>query len=526
MTKETTDTGRQLAALEEIDVDSMRALKNRGAEILAGDLPALEEILIHGCWCANSMVTDRIRFFASILHNRILSEAEREIIEQAISDGSAPVLELCREIFGIRGRFSDVARCDLYIACADTERDGYDDDATEAAVQRLFRERQSVLFDARYGEMLRHATTLGLIGPSRSIRRYLNRAQALGMQRLLELGRDVDAYRQADVWLTEHPDALHDIQDDSKKSLFEKLQALEEDRAEIGPDLDFDRPGVVVVPALSKGVGGQKDSRKAFESIAGKPLPLVDRGPIDLHFEVLVAKWPHARDVIDSILFDLASDERIRFRPMCLVGKPGSGKTALLRAIAAQLSLPCEVFSMGGMADGSAMGTSAQWSTSRPSVPLQLIQRSGFANGVIVWDEIEKASDSRHNGSAFDALLPMLERSQAAAIRDPALEVTVDLSWISHFATANDVDTIPDPLRDRMRIIRMPEPTWQHIGPLSKQIIRDIARDRGVDERWYPPLADDEMGVIREAWPGGSLRKLRRAIEGTLSARDSLMGRA
>lgn len=181
---------------------------------------------------------------------------------------------------------------------------------------------------------------------------------------------------------------------------------------------------------------------------------------------------------------------------------------------------------MGGMADGSAMGTSAQWSTSRPSVPLQLIQRSGFANGVIVWDEIEKASDSRHNGSAFDALLPMLERSQAAAIRDPALEVTVDLSWISHFATANDVDTIPDPLRDRMRIIRMPEPTWQHIGPLSKQIIRDIARDRGVDERWYPPLADDEMGVIREAWPGGSLRKLRRAIEGTLSARDSLMGRA
>ncbi len=181
---------------------------------------------------------------------------------------------------------------------------------------------------------------------------------------------------------------------------------------------------------------------------------------------------------------------------------------------------------MAGMADGSAMGTSAQWATSRPSVPLQLVQRSGFANGLVVWDEIEKASDSRHNGSAFDALLPMLERSQAQAIRDPALEVAVDLSWISHFATANSVEGIPAPLRDRMRIIKMPEPTWQHIGPLSKQIIRDIARDRGIDERWYPPLADDEVDVIKEVWPGGSLRKLRRGIEGTLAAREAFMGQA
>ena len=72
----------------------------------------------------------------------------------------------------------------------------------------------------------------------------------------------------------------------------------------------------------------------------------------------------------------------------------------------------------------------------------------------------------------------------------------------------------------------MPNPGWQHIGPLSQQIIRGIAKDRGVDERWYPPLAEDELDVIREAWPGGSLRKLQSAITATLAARDRFMGQA
>ncbi|WP_421949995.1 hypothetical protein [Pelagibacterium sp.] len=258
MTKENPDTGRRLAALEEIDVESLRALKKRRAEIIAGDLPALEEILIHAVWCSGSMISDRIRFFTSVLHGRILSDAEREIIEQAISDGSALVLELCREIFDIRGRFSDVARCDLYIACSDTERDGYDHEVAEMAAKRLFHDRQSTLLDSRFGATLRHATALGLLNSPRAFERRIDRAQRYGMQRLLDNGRDVDAYRQAYVWLAEHPEALDEIKDDSKKSLFEKLREVEEDRAEIEPDLDFDLPGVVVVPALPKGVGGKR----------------------------------------------------------------------------------------------------------------------------------------------------------------------------------------------------------------------------------------------------------------------------
>lgn len=524
--KDNNPTGRRLAELEENDIQSFRDLQKRRDEIQAGDLPALEEILIHAVWCKDSMVTDRHHFFTSIRRKLELADSEAAIIDQCIVDGSAPLLMLAREIFDQRGRYSDVARCDLYIACSD------DLDAAEEAAKRLYHERQTGRFDKRFGEALRRATTLGLLHTRFGHRESdIDAAQRYGIQQLLNLGRDIDAHRQADLWLASNPDAAEAIE----KGLFAKLIA-DSDMADAMAEVNEDRSevdrrdrdaGVVVVPKFTAPVSGfRKEVRKEFEKVAGERLPLIDRGPVDLHFRTLAARWPHARDVIETILGDLAAREHVRFRPTCLVGEPGSGKTALARAIAMQLSLPVEVYGMAGASDSSAMGTSAQWHSARPSVPLQLIQRSGYANGLVIWDEIEKASPDRRNGNAIEALLPLLEPSQARAVRDLSIEVEVDLSWISHFATANSLDGIPDPIRDRMRIIKMPDPGWQHIGDLAPQIIRDIARDRGVDERWYPPLAPDELDVIRKAWPGGSLRKLRAAIEATLGARDAFIGRA
>ena len=227
-----------------------------------------------------------------------------------------------------------------------------------------------------------------------------------------------------------------------------------------------------------------------------------------------------------TILGDLALGGPVLFRPTLLVGQPGSGKTALLRAIADAAGLESEAYNMAGQSDASMMGTSAQWSTARESVPLQMIKRSKESNGVMIWDEIEKIGTRTENGNAMEALLPYLERHQAKRMRDLCLEVEVDLSMISHFATANRVDGIPAPLRDRMRILRMPDPDWSHLGTLVGQIVEDIAKDRGVNSRWYPPLAEDEIEVIKSAWPGGSLRRLRMSIEILLDGRDMIMGRA
>ncbi|MFC3692187.1 AAA family ATPase [Chenggangzhangella methanolivorans] len=264
---------------------------------------------------------------------------------------------------------------------------------------------------------------------------------------------------------------------------------------------------------------------KPFTSIAGRRLPLVRRGDVAAHRRSLVRRAPHAEVAIDTILRDLAASELAWIRPTLLVGPAGAGKTSLARAIAETVGLPVTTYAAGGIADASMMGTSAQWSTSRPSVPLDLIRSSGVANPLIVLDEVDKTQSS-HNGSLVDALLAFLEPSTSRRYRDLAIEVEVDLSRVSWIATANRLDDVPRPLLDRLRVIQVEEPTWAHVGDLARGILNDIAAERDLDRRWLEELATDELQVLRRAWNGGSIRRLRRALEVLVDGRDMQMGRA
>lgn len=303
-------------------------------------------------------------------------------------------------------------------------------------------------------------------------------------------------------------------------------RVIGEDRGEIPETAPRETFGVVVVPSLPEGgTSWRKEIVKSWSSLAGTRLPAVHRGNLAAHRRALVARWPHAEELIDIALGDLAATSAVRFRPTLFVGSPGSGKSSLARAICETVGLPVELFSMAGVHDAALMGTSAQWSSARESTPLQLVKRTGKSSVAVIWDEIEKSSTDRKNGAAIEALLPMLERDQARAYRDLALEVEVDLSMVSHFATANSLEGVPDPVRDRMRVLTMPEPGWEHLGVLSRQIVDRIARERGADARWFAPLAEDELDLIRSAWPGGSLRQLTRIVTTIIDGRDRLIGR-
>ncbi|WP_417582954.1 AAA family ATPase [Pelagibacterium sp.] len=505
-------------------------LHRRREEIVAGDLPTSEEVLIHATFLRDSIAHDRRVFLEGFL---LESDVDSDVndpalgaaIRHAVDDGSLAALQTARDAMDKLAMPISVRRLDIYLACIDDD----------AAAHRLLDYNWHHYRDGAFGRMLRSATIHGLIHRALGGDVSLEAAQDFGiadLKRLGEIAADYDAACEAFE--------SGEGREDSKIDLFKKLIVergegdvldlladVDEDRAEVERQPKKAPPTHLVVPALPKVVSGaRKEIRKEFSEVEGVPLPLVTRGDPWRHATILTGRWPHAQHVIEAILGDLAAQEPVRIRPTILVGDPGSGKSSLARAIAEQIGLPVELYSLAGVHDASGMGTSSQWASARASAPLQLIGRSKTANPCVIWDEIEKVGTSRNNGSMLDALLPMLEPSQSRCIRDLALEVEVDLSMVSHIATANSLDEVPAPLKDRMRVIQMPNPEWKHIGPLSRQILDDIAKERGVDPRWHQPLAQDEMEVIRSAWNGGSLRVLRGAIRGTLDARDLVMGRA
>ncbi|KQQ91038.1 AAA family ATPase [Aureimonas sp. Leaf324] len=233
--------------------------------------------------------------------------------------------------------------------------------------------------------------------------------------------------------------------------------------------------------------------------------------------------WPHAREAIDRILRDVLPGEPIRFRPTLLVGKPGSGKTSLAREIGTALGLHTTVYPCASVSDNSFGGTPMQWGTRRASTPLEAIRAANLANPVLVLDEIEKTGSGGNHGSLLTSLLPMLERHTASAYFEVGIERPSDLSFVSFIATANSLVDVPAPLLDRFRVIEMPDAGPEHLGDLARRIVADIAIDDGLDPAWTPALAYDELAVIRRMWKGGSLRRLRTAIQATLDARETVL---
>lgn len=146
---------------------------------------------------------------------------------------------------------------------------------------------------------------------------------------------------------------------------------------------------------------------------------------------------------------------------------------------------------------------------------------SETANPIVMVDEIDKAGSGTYNGSLWSAMVPFLERETAARYREAGIDAELDLSHVNHIATANTVDPLPGPLRDRFRIVRMPSPTLAHLPALAAQVMTDMAAHdeaRVHDE----PLGEDELTIIGRAWVREkfSMRKLQRMIAATLEARD------
>ena len=283
--------------------------------------------------------------------------------------------------------------------------------------------------------------------------------------------------------------------------------------------------GVVVIKAI-----GSHDSTEgrrivtAYKEIIGQPLPLVKPSHSMLVRETLLHEFPHATNVIDTMLGDMVGRDHARLRPTILVGSPGCGKTTLAVRLLETLSVPHTIFPCGGAADSSVTGCSRKWATGTPSLPFALMHSHRTASPGIVLDELEKVGTGHHNGNLLDALLSMLEPRSASRWLDQYLDAEIDLSHVLWLGTANSLEGVPSPFRDRCRVLRFPDPRPEHMPSLANALLENLLLERGFDSRWVVPLDGLELEALAQHWRGGSIRKLNRLVEGVLATRDRWQG--
>jgi len=279
-------------------------------------------------------------------------------------------------------------------------------------------------------------------------------------------------------------------------------------------------PTLVVMPKVK--ATKLNSFHSPYKDLVDAPLPLVIVRDLARSRAALHAEFPHATVAVDLLLRDLREGKTARVAPVCLVGDPGSGKSRMVRKVSDLLRTYLYRFDAGSSTDAHFAGTSKAWGNTEPSVPMRAIAQSQTASPWILLDEIDKAGTSNHNGSLTHALLGFLDVETACRYRDQSLDAEVDLSACSFASTANSVEKMPSPLRDRFRIIRVPNPTLAHLPPLAANVMRDLAAQdeaRAGDE----PLARDELANIGRAWAPYkfSMRALKSIVRGTLEARDS-----